>query len=282
MKLKKSNSSKQDIMIKKIFHIRRQASPTDEPYWQDFTYQTEDDSATVATALAEIARQSVDDFVEAQKRIENGRADDEDGVADERCVTADIGQAAMGTEKNVRPLAWEHSCLQRKCGACAMIIDGVPRLACDVRLSSLKKETVSIEPLRKFPVIEDLMVDRSTMMARLKELSIWYDGEAKVSGEQMAFEASKCLQCGLCLEVCPNFTVGDTFSGMAAMAPMARLIAKLPDSQRKKLSENYQRAVYEGCGKSLACRDVCPAGIDMDGLLVRSNGAAVWLRWKIQ
>lgn len=238
--------------MKKILHIRRQASPTDEPYWQDFSYQTEDDGATVATALAEIAGRSADDFVEAQKG------------------------------KNDRPIAWEHSCLQRKCGACAMVIGGVPRLACDVRLSSLKKETVTVEPLRKFPVVEDLMVDRSTMMARLKELSVWYEGDAKVSGEQMAFEASKCLQCGLCLEVCPNFAVDGTFSGMAAMAPMARLIAKLPDSQRKKLSEDYQKAVYEGCGKSLACRDVCPAGIDMDGLLARSNGAAVWRRWKMQ
>lgn len=263
MKRKRSKSPKAGT-IKKVFHIRRQASPTEEPYWQDFPYQTEDAGATVATALAELAARPAD-LTETRKQTADG------GTG---------GRKGKRQRQEDRPLAWEHSCLQKKCGACAMVIDGVPRLACDTRLSELKMETVTVEPLRKFPVVEDLKVDRSAMMARLKELSVWYDGEAKATGEKMAFEASKCLQCGLCLEVCPNFAVDGVFSGMAAMAPMARLIAKLPENQRKKLSKDYQRAVFEGCGKSLACRNVCPAGIDMDGLLARSNGAAVWRRWK--
>ena len=249
--------------MRKTFRIRRQASPADAPYWQDFSYQTEDSGATVATALEDISR----------------RTGTDDKCADSGQTRIPDSASARDAEQDTRPLAWEHSCLQKKCGACAMVIDGVPRLACDTRLSELKKEMVTIEPLRKFPVIEDLVVDRSSMMTRLKELSVWFDGDAKRSGEDMAFEASKCLQCGLCLEVCPNFAVGGSFSGMAAMAPMARLIAKLPDGQRKRLAADYERAVYEGCGKSLACRRGCPAGIDMDGLLARSNGAAVWRRW---
>ncbi len=265
MKRKRSKSPKAGT-IKKVFHIRRQASPAEEPYWQDFPYQTEDAGATVATALAEIGARAAEDSTETRKQTEDGRAG---------------GKQENHKPQESRPPAWEHSCLQKKCGACAMVIDGVPRLACDTRLSELKQEVVTVEPLRKFPVVEDLKVDRSAMMARLKELSVWYDDEAKVSGEKMAFEASKCLQCGLCLEVCPNFVADGVFSGMAAMAPMARLIAKLPENQRKKLSTDYQRAVFEGCGKSLACRNVCPAGIDMDGLLARSNGAAVWRRWKM-
>lgn len=223
--------------MKKILHILRRESADREPYWQDYIFITEDESATVATALAEVQTEG-------------------------------------------RPVMWEHSCLQKKCGACAMVINGRPSLACDSPLRDMKEEVVTIEPLRKFPVVEDLMVDRSAMMDRLKQLSVWFEGDAGTGAENMAFEASKCLQCGLCLEVCPNFQTDGEFGGMAAMAPLARLISRLPKEQRKQVSKDYTEAVYEGCGKSLACRDICPAGIDMEELMVRSNGAAVWRRWK--
>ena len=143
--------------MKKILHIKRQKAGESVPYWEDFSYESTDEAATVATALSTL------------------------------------------------PVVWENSCLQKKCGACAMVIDGLPRLACDTRLKDLKKEMVTIEPLRKFPVIEDLMVDRTTMMEQLKKLSVWFSAPAESGGEEMAFEASKCLQCGLCLEICPNF-----------------------------------------------------------------------------
>ena len=192
--------------------------------------------------------------------------------------TAD-GSATVATTLMTLPVTWEHSCLQKKCGACAMVINKVPRLACDTRLADLKGDSVTVEPLRKFPVIEDLLVDRKDMMDRLEELKIWFADDADVSrGREMAFEASKCLQCGLCLEVCQNFHTEGKFGGMAAMAPLARLISKMPDAQVKELRRSYKKAVYDGCGKSLACRDICPAGINIEDLLVRSNAAAIWKR----
>ena len=218
--------------MKKILHVRRQKSVEGKPYWEDFTYESEDETATVATALMEF------------------------------------------------PVVWEHSCLQKRCGACAMVINGQPRLACDTRLAECRGERVIIEPLRKFPVIEDLLVDRGSMMEKLKELSVWLEEDAMPVGEDMAFEAAKCLQCGLCLEVCPNFYAGGTFGGMAAMSPLARLMAKSSNGQIKSLAKNYWKGVYDGCGKSLACREICPAKIDMESLLVKSNGASVWKRKK--
>ena len=185
-------------------------------------------------------------------------------------------------------LVWEHSCLQKKCGACAMIIDGKPVLACDTRLSECKGETVVVEPLRKFPVVKDLLVDRSAVAERMNALKVYpvsikepaKDPSAKQirrgeRDDETAFEASRCIQCGLCLEVCPNYYREGAFSGMAAMAPLARLLAK---DENKQNRETYRKAVYEGCGKSLACRDICPAGIDMDKLLSRSNREAVFRR----
>ena len=233
--------------MKKTIRILRRESYRSEPYWEDYLFENVNEASTIASVLMSL--------------------EEKDRVQTE-------------SMRPFRPIAWECSCLQKKCGACAMVIGGKPALACDTKLSECSGETVTVEPLRKFKVIEDLRVDRSEMMERLKTLSVWFEDDAKTTGEKTAFEASRCLQCGLCLEVCPNFYSEGKFGGMAAMAPLSRLIAKLPDGQRKSVSKNYEKAVYNGCGKSLACRDICPAEIDLEKLLVKSNAAAVWRRWK--
>lgn len=178
------------------------------------------------------------------------------------------------------PIRWECNCLQKKCGACAMVVNGKPMLACQARLADFPKG-LRLEPLKKFPLIQDLMVDRSTMRDDLRDLRLWFaeDAVRKDGALSASYEASRCLQCGCCLEVCPNFLPGERFSGMAAGVPMARLLAQLPESQKKEAARLYRDQIYEGCGKSLACRGVCPAKIDIDSLLAGSNAVAVWKRF---
>lgn len=236
--------------MKKVLKILRRESGEAKPYFESFVFESEDEGATVGTALMQISQNT--------------------------------------------DLTWEHSCLQKKCGACAMIIDGKPALACDTRLSDCSRETVVVEPLRKFPVVRDLLVDRSAMTGKLMEMRAYptvvktESGEESLSAgkirqmqrdDETAFEASRCIQCGLCLEVCPNYYREGVFSGMSGMAPMARLLAAAKTDSNQAA---YRKYVYEGCGKSLACRDVCPAGIDMDRLLSRSNREAlpIWKRRK--
>ena len=119
------------------------------------------------------------------------------------------------------------------------------------------------------------------MLANLHEAGVWLEGAAELGDRRwdVAYEASRCLQCGCCLEACPNFSAQNAFGGMAAMVPLARLLAQVPRQQRPKLADSYRDHVYGGCGKSLACRNVCPANMDIDRLLSRSNAAAVWHRW---
>lgn len=197
----------------------------------------------------------------------------EDFIYEYSDITATVA-TALGT----LPVEWEHSCLQKKCGACAMVINGRPCLACDTKLEDLKGENITIEPLNKFPVIRDLYVDRQSMMDKLKELSVWLDGKAQKKEEDRVYNASKCIMCGLCLEVCPNFYVGGDFGGMSAMAPMSRVIATADEKQKMKLYADYQKGIYEGCGKSLACRNICPAGVDIENLMVRNNASRLWNR----
>ncbi|MBR3326367.1 MAG: hypothetical protein IKG22_03490 [Atopobiaceae bacterium] len=234
--------------MRKQMRILRRRSTEQEPYWQTFLFETADEEATVATALREL---------------------------NERETLLDV---AGNVAEAIR---WENSCLQKKCGACAMVINGMPKLACATRLAELKREVVSLEPLRKFPVVADLLVDRGVLMQNLKDAQAWLEHDAVLEDRRwsMAYEASRCLQCGLCLEACPNFCAEGPFGGMAAMVPMARLLSQAPGEQRAQLATSYRDVVFGGCGKSLACRAVCPAGIDIDGLLARSNAAALWHRW---
>ncbi len=211
-------------MISKILRIRRHKKHEDTSYMEDYDYKTDNDDATIATALMTL------------------------------------------------PVTWEHSCLQKKCGGCAMVINKHPALACDTYLRDIKSKVITIEPLSKFPVVEDLMVDRSSMMTDLVSASAWLEEEAESNDEELIYEASKCLQCGLCLEVCPNYCTDGSFKGMAMATPLSKLIhLSENESENKRLLRSYKVAVYRGCGKSLACRDICPAGIDIDRLLVKSN-----------
>ena len=160
-----------------------------------------------------------------------------------------------------------------------VVINGKPGLACDAKLSVYKK-TIRLEPLRKFPVVADLIVDRSVLYENLRVLRLWFEADAAQHqrAAEVGYEASRCLQCGCCLEVCPNFDPEGQFFGMAAAVPVTRLLAELPKEGREELSRLYREHIYEGCGKSLACRNVCPAGIDIDEILVNSNAEAIWKR----
>ena len=224
--------------------VLRRSSPDEESYIQSIIYKINNENATVATMLTDINNDP----------------------------------AQLDTEGHlVTEIRWEHSCLQRKCGACAMVINGVPGLACNSRLLDYK-DIIRLEPLKKFPLIADLMVDRSILRENLKTIGAWLesDAELKERDTPLAFEASRCLQCGCCLEVCPNFYFGGEFEGMAAMVPVSRLITSLSSEEKDRILRAYRKHIYSGCGKSLSCRNICPAGLDIDRLLVRSNKAALW------
>lgn len=227
--------------------IKRQRSAQDTPYWQTFLCENEG-NASVADVLREL---------------------------NARTPLCDVDGAPA------QPIGWECSCLVRKCGACAMRINGVPRLACSVFLRDVKNATIVLEPLSKFPLVRDLIVDRRVLFDRLKEMQVWLEGEAQKNPRthEARYQSARCLQCGCCLEICPNFCAEQSFGGAAAAVQAFRVLDQETDAAHKqRVAEQYRSVYYEGCGKSLACQDVCPAGIPVEELMVRSNAAAIWKR----
>ena len=222
--------------------ILRRDRNSDKSYFESFEYTSQTPSDTVATALNYLNSTGIPD----------------------------------------RKIEWECSCLQKKCGACAMVICGKPMLACDAVLSGLKGKSITIEPLKKFPIVCDLVVDRSILYDNLKKLKLWLKEDA-LQGDSYAdlvFEASGCLQCGCCLEICPNFYSGGNFFGMSAVPITMRLLSESDKKDYKEIARLYSRHIFEGCGKSLSCKNVCPKGIDTQELLVNANALAVWKRKK--
>ena len=232
--------------MKILIEIKRQEDVDSKPYIQCIEWEIERDNLTVASLL--------------------------------RTMNAHLELKDVEGRK-VSKISWECSCLQKKCGACAMLINGKPKLACDAFVRDyLKKGRISLAPLSKFPVIKDLIVDRSILYNNLKDMKAYLDRELvlKDKDTDTAYEASRCLMCGCCLEVCPNFFAGGDFYGTASFVSVSRLISTVKKGEANELKKEYEEHIYKGCGKSLACKDICPAGIDMDRLLSKSNEVSVW------
>lgn len=225
--------------------IKRQKDKNTSSYWQEFLYDgNEDDS--VAVILNEL----------------NGRNELKDSRGE-----------------NAESISWECSCMVRKCGACAMLINGYPRLACSTFLNTLKGNKVTLAPLSKFPVVKDLIVDRSIVFENLKKVNLWLESDAYMASHthEPRYQSAKCLMCGCCLEICPNFSTYSEFVGAVAPVNAYRILNEEQDADHiKKISEQYKKLYFEGCGKSLSCQNICPAGIPIEELMVRSNAAAVW------
>lgn len=171
------------------------------------------------------------------------------------------------------PIEWECSCNQNMCGACAMIINGRPRLACATFVRDIGYN-ITLEPLSKFPLIKDLKVDRSNIYRILQKVEAYPSGKAKVNtaDNERQYLASSCLMCGCCMEVCPDYTGKDEFGSALVMNSLYRTISQEPDIKRKReLLKHYKKQQFIHCTKALSCADVCPLDLPQASMMSRLN-----------
>ena len=219
-------------------HVKRQDSPTGNPYWEEYEIPYKP-GQNVVSVLMEVAR---------NPKTRSG--------------------------KTTSPVVYHRACLEEVCGSCAMRVNGVPRMACTALVVSLE-QPIRLEPMSKFPVLRDLAVDRSQMFDALKRVKAWVpiDGTHDLgpgprmaeAERQQAYEFSKCITCGNCLEVCPQVNDRSNFIGAAAIA-QARLFNSHPTGAMiaaDRLEALMAEGGVDDCGNAQNCVRICPKSIPL-------------------
>ncbi|MBM3405353.1 MAG: succinate dehydrogenase/fumarate reductase iron-sulfur subunit [Bacteroidetes bacterium] len=178
------------------------------------------------------------------------------------------------------PVSFDHDCREGICGMCSLYINGHPHgwddgvTACQLHMRKFKDgETIVVEPWRSkaFPVIRDLMVDRSALDTIIQEggyVSV-NTGQAPdanavlVSKEaaDLAMDAAACIGCGACVAACKNA------SAMLFIAAKVSQLALLPQG-RIEAKDRVRRMVrkmdelgFGNCTNTYACEAECPKKI---------------------
>jgi succinate dehydrogenase / fumarate reductase iron-sulfur subunit len=222
-------------------------------------------------------------------------------------------QAKTTDGKTVTPVTWDCNCLEEVCGACTMVINGRVRQACSALVDRLLEENpreIELQPASKFPVVRDLMVDRSRLFRSLQRVKAWvpvdgyYDmGAGPRQGrdtQETAYPLSECMSCGCCLEACPQFTkveltreegeTDDQFTqrknaayDRAFVGPHAISQAMLFNSHptgasiaNERLDVLMEEGGIQVCGNAQNCVAVCPKEIPLTTSIARAGRATTW------
>ncbi len=190
--------------------------------------------------------------------------------------------------KIVAPPVWECACLEEVCGSCTMNVNGAIRQACtalidDVGEVSGDRIEVTLEPMKKFPLIRDLIVDRSQMFENLIKIRGWvpidgsFDrGMAPPQDDDVRrfrYELSRCMTCGCCMEACPQYNDRSDFVGPAAIGQALLFnlhpVGKAIENERLDFMTGPEGIT--GCGNAQNCVKVCPKGLPLTEAIAQMN-----------
>lgn len=185
------------------------------------------------------------------------------------------------------PVSFDISCCRGVCGRCSMMINGEARLAC---LTAVKDQDYTFEPLKGFPVIRDLVVDRTAFnervasaydRVRLEPFTEQTIVPRDFDPERNALmkPINDCVRCGACQAACPVVAqMGDEYVGPAVMLATAyRHLDGLDAGGR--LAEAVSNGLYR-CIMCGACSDACMKNIDHLGVwqVLRADAEAAGLK----
>lgn len=261
--------------------VQRQFKPGEPSYWETFEVDYESDM-NVISVLQRIAAMSVN--------------------ADGKPTT---------------PVAWDCGCLEEVCGSCTMVINGQVRQSCSALVDNLltpSSREIVLQPMSKFPVVRDLVVDRSRIFRSLKKVKAWVpvDGYFDMgpgprigqAEQEQNYPLSECMSCGCCMEACPQYTkveverlkgesdedyqkrvdeAYDThFIGAAAIS-QAMLFNNHPTG-RMNAAERLEALTQPGgvqvCGNAQNCVAVCPKEIPLTTSIARAGRAVTLFKLK--
>jgi succinate dehydrogenase / fumarate reductase iron-sulfur subunit len=189
------------------------------------------------------------------------------------------------TATGQEPVAFDHDCREGICGACGLVVNGTPHgprratTACQLHLRHFDDgATIDVEPwrARAFPVVKDLVVDRSALdrviaaggyvTAPTGSAPDAHATPVPKPDADTAFAAATCIGCGACVAACPN--------GSAMLFTAAKIthLGSLPQgvpehgSRVRDMVRAHDDAGFGGCSHTGECAAVCPQGIGLDAI----------------
>jgi len=186
--------------------------------------------------------------------------------------------------KNEEPVAFDHDCREGICGTCSLYINGRPHgpddavTTCQLHMRKFRDgDTIIVEPwrARPFPVIKDLLVDRSAFDKIIQDggyISVNTGGAAEANNiliskeySDLAMDAAACIGCGACVAACKNA------SAMLFVSAKVSQFALLPQGQVearervRTMVATMDELGFGNCTNTYACEAECPK------LISRSN-----------
>ncbi|HEY6062602.1 MAG TPA: succinate dehydrogenase/fumarate reductase iron-sulfur subunit, partial [Chitinophagaceae bacterium] len=183
------------------------------------------------------------------------------------------------------PIAFDHDCREGICGTCSMYINGRPHgpwhgtTTCQLHMRAFKDgDTIVVEPWRAkaFPVIKDLIVDRSAFDRIIQaggyisvNTGVTVDGNTiaiEKENADKAFAAAACIGCGACVAACKNSSALLFLS--AKVAHLSLLPQGGPERKSRALNMVAQmdKEGFGACTNTGACEAVCPKEISIENI----------------
>jgi len=200
------------------------------------------------------------------------------------------GLMARGEE----PIAFDSDCREGICGMCSLVINGIPHgghrgtTVCQLHMRKFRDgEAITVEPWRAkpFPVLKDLMVDRSAFDRIIQAGGFVTvstggvsDGNAVPISKPIADEAmdaATCIGCGACVAACKNA------SAMLFVAAKITHLGLLPqgkverDRRALRMVQAMDQAGFGNCTVTGSCAAVCPKEIPL-AVIARMNRDYAW------
>lgn len=179
-----------------------------------------------------------------------------------------------------RDLMFRHACHHASCGTCAVRVNGREALPCIDPISAYKSKTLTIEPLRNFPIVGDLVVDVAQFFHNQEatHFAITRATEDELQGKPIAYvdgldpdsvvtvpynRFENCVECGICLSACPTMAADYKFFGPAGLAAIRRQLDKTADAaERTRLLAlaDDEQGVWR-CHSAWECTEACPQNV---------------------